>query len=67
MTGRQKIERLAKLLNSSVITYRAASYWGAADYRCVELLMEKETFDELERFVGVEINGRGGKQYEGKR
>lgn len=57
-------KNVAGLLNKSVITYRAASYWGARDYRCVEILMEKDLFEKLESIFG-EIKGRIGKQYEG--
>ena len=52
------------LLNKSVVTYRAASWWGQTDYKCVEILMEKKTFEELEQLVGV-IDGRISKNYEG--
>ena len=57
-------KEIAQLLNMSVITYRAPSYWGNTDYKCVEILMVKEDFEHLESILGS-INGRIGKQYEG--
>jgi len=58
------MSKIIELLNKSVVTYRAASYWGATDYRCVEILMEKEEFEKLESLLGREIEGRLGKKYE---
>ena len=57
-------DKILGLLNQAVVTYRFASYWGNTDYRCVEILMEKETFERLEAILG-NINGKIGKQYEG--
>jgi len=60
----QKEKEIGEILNKSVVTYRGATFWGATDYGCVELLMEKQTFEELEKHIG-KIDGRIGKQYEG--
>ena len=62
----QERTNLIHLLNQSVVTYRAASWWGQADYRCVEILMEIEVFNQLEKLLNTELNGRIGKQYEGR-
>jgi len=57
-------DELIELLNKSVITYRFASSHGETDYRCVELVMETETFEELEEKLGTKLEGRLRKQYE---
>ncbi len=54
-------EEYIDLLKKSVVTYRFASYWGQTDYKCVEILMERDNFEELEKIIG-EIKGRIVKQ-----
>ena len=58
-------EVLAEILNNSVVTYRFATYYGANDYRCVEIVMDCENFRSLEKLLVQPIEGKLGKQFEG--
>lgn len=60
------MDKIIELLNKSVVTYRAASWYGQSDFKCVEILMEVEIFEELEKLLGADINGRLDKRYEGR-
>ena len=51
-------DKIAELLNDSVVRPRFPSFYGEADFRCVELTFDKETFAQLEQLLGCKIRGR---------